>query len=80
MITIQGGTMVVCEGPLDGEFKGFEDQDTIFHFYGGQKWRQATYYYYYHYAYMPRAKVVREGGKLMLHVNGLNVSVEVVQA
>ncbi|PMQ06249.1 hypothetical protein PseAD21_28690 [Pseudomonas sp. AD21] len=74
--------MIVCEGRLSGEFKGFEDQDTEFEFYGGQKWRQATYYYHYHYhyAYMPQAKVVRNGGKLMLQVSGMNVGVEVVPA
>jgi hypothetical protein len=47
---------------MSGEFNGFEDQNTIFEFHGGQKWRRVLYYYYY-YAYMPRAKVVRDGGR-----------------
>lgn len=72
--------MVVCEGQLSGEFKGFEDQNTIFAFHGGQKWRQAMYYYYYYYAYMPRARVVRESGRYILHVTGVHVTVEVVPA
>ena len=72
--------MIVSKGQLSGEFQGFNDQDTIFEFYGGRKWRQATYKYYYHYAYMPQAKVVQEGGRYTLHVTGLNSSVEVYPA
>lgn len=69
--------MVVCEGQLSGEFNGFEDQNTVFEFHGGQKWRQVLYYYYYYYAYMPRAKVVRDGGRYILHVSGVQPTVEV---
>ncbi|OSR74441.1 hypothetical protein BV326_01260 [Pseudomonas syringae pv. actinidiae] len=29
--------MVVCEGQLSGQFNGFEDQNTVFEFHGGQK-------------------------------------------
>ena len=69
--------MIISNGQLSGEFKGFNDQDTIFEFYGGRKWRQATYKYSYHYAYMPQAKVIREGGKHVLYVTGMKGSVEV---
>ena len=72
--------MIVCDGQLSGEFNGFEDQDTIFEFLNGQKWRQHTYYYHYHYAFMPTAKVVREGSRYVLHVSGVQPTVEVTSA
>ena len=65
--------MVDCEGQLSSEFKGFEDQNTVFEFHGGQKWRQVLYYY----AYMPRVKVIRDGGRYILHVSGVQPTVEV---
>ncbi len=74
--------MVVIEGQLKGSFKGFKNRDTIFEFSSGapKKWKQAEYKYLYHYAYMPRAKVIQEGGRYMLHVDGISDSVEVRQA
>jgi hypothetical protein len=69
--------MVVTEGQLKGSFKGFKNRDTIFEFYGGRTWQQAEYKYHYHYAYMPRAKVVQEGGRYMLYVEGISDPVEV---
>ena len=38
----------------------------------GQVWDQVHYAYRYHYAFMPRAIVVREGGRHFLEVSGLN--------
>lgn len=72
--------MVFFEGQLKGSFKGFKNRDTIFEFYGGQKWRQTEYKYHYHYAYMPRAKIVQEGGRYILHVDGMDDTVEVQPA
>jgi len=69
--------MIHAEGQLKGSFKGFKNKDTIFEFYGGRKWRQAVYQYQYHYAYMPQAKVVEEGGRYMLYVDGISEPVEV---
>lgn len=69
--------MILAEGQLKGSIKGFKDRDTIFEFYGGRKWRQAEYKYLYHYAYMPRAKVVQEGGRAMLYIEGISEPVEV---
>lgn len=68
--------MIVCEGQLSGDFEGFDDTDTIFEFYNGQKWQQAVYSY----SYMPQAKVVQEGGVYQLHVQGMKGSVEVKRA
>ena len=72
--------MVIEEGQLKGAFKGFKNRDTVFEFYGGRKWRQAEYKYHYHYAYMPRAKVIQDGGRHILHVEGMTESVEVRRA
>ena len=72
--------MIVENGQLKGTFKGFKNRETIFEFYGGKKWRQVVYKYHYHYAYMPRAKVVQNGGQYILHVEGMNNSVEVSRA
>lgn len=69
--------MILADGQLKGSITGFKDRETTFEFYGGGKWRQAEYKYHYHYAYMPRAKVVQEGGRAMLYVEGINEPVEV---
>lgn len=72
--------MIVEEGQIKGAFEGFKDTETVFEFYGGHKWRQAVYKYHYYYAYMPRAKIVQEGGRYTLHVEGMNDSIEVRRA
>lgn len=69
--------MIVEEGQLKGAFNGFKDAGTVFEFFAGRKWQQAAYKYHYHYAYMPRAKVIQEGSRYMLQVEGMNDSVEV---
>ena len=69
--------MIVEEGQLKGSFRGFKNRDTIFAFNGGQKWKQAEYKYHYFYAYRPGAKVIQDGGRFIIKVEGLNDSVEV---
>ena len=69
--------MIIEEGQLKGSFKGFKNRDTIFKFQTGRSWRQSEYKYHYHYAYMPSAKVVQEGVRCILYVEGMNDSVEV---
>lgn len=71
---------VIEEGQLKGAFKGFKNKDTIFEFYGGRKWKQNEYKYNYHYFYMPKAKVVSEGGDTYLVVEGMSDKVLVKQA
>ncbi|MGN8063335.1 hypothetical protein ACTJK4_16925 [Ralstonia sp. 22111] len=70
---------VIERGQLAGEFTGFSDQGTVFEFFGGGRWRQARYFYHYHYAFMPRARVEREGGRHMLYVDGVGQAIEVVR-
>ena len=71
--------MIVEKGQLKGSFKGFKNRDTIFQFFGGGKWKQAEYKYHYYYAYMPHVKVIQNGGRFILEVEGMNDSVEVRQ-
>ena len=68
---------IVEEGRLKGQFKGFHNRETTFHFQGGSAWQQNEYKYHYHYAYMPDAKVVNEGGRYLLYVDGIDEPVEV---
>ncbi len=68
---------IVENGQLKGTFNGFKDRDTVFEFFCGGKWRQNEFQYHYHYAYMPKASVIREGGRYMLHVDGISQPVEV---
>jgi len=72
--------MIVEEGQIKGSFRGFRNRDTIFEFYGGGKWKQAEYKYHYYYAYMPRAKVIDEGGRYLIQVEGMSDTVEVRRA
>ncbi len=72
--------MIVEDGQLRGSFRGFKNRDTVFQFTGGSKWKQAEYKYNYHYAYMPRAKVVQNGGRCILEVEGMTDTVEVHHA
>jgi len=73
--------MIVAEGQLKGSFKGFKNRNTIFEFRGGGgTWKQNEYKYHYHYAYSPKAKVVEEGGRYILYIDGMNESVEVKKA
>ena len=72
--------MIVEQGQLKGAFKGFKNRDTVFEFYSGSKWKQAEYKYSYHYAYMPHAKIIQEGSRYKLQVEGMGDSVEVRRA
>lgn len=69
--------MVVEQGQLKGSFRGFHNRDTVFTFSNGHEWRQAEYRYEYHYAYRPRAKVVQEGSRYLLEVEGMSRAVQV---
>lgn len=68
---------IVKEGRLKGSFRGFKNRDTVFEFFGGGLWRQNEYKYHYHYAYMPGARVIADGSRYILHVDGMSDTVEV---
>lgn len=68
---------IVEKGQLKGSFKGFHNRNTVFQFHAGGTWKQNEYKYQYQYAYMPFAKVIDEGGRYMLYVEGMDEPVEV---
>jgi len=70
---------VVEEGQLKGSFSGFENNDVIFEFFGGRKFKQDEYKYSYTYSYMPKAKVINEMGQYYLEVEGMSEKVKVRQ-
>jgi len=70
---------IVEEGQLRGSFKGFKNNDVVFEFFGGRKWKQDEYKYHYSYSYMPRAKIIEDRGQFYLDVDGMNEKVKVKQ-
>lgn len=63
--------LVVTDGRIDGNFEGWSG-NTRFRFTNGQVWEQAVYKYRYHYAFMPRAKILSDGGRFLLEIDGIN--------
>ena len=68
---------IVEEGQLEGSFEGFNNNDVVFKFFRGRKFKQNEYKYNYFYSYMPRAKVIEEQGQLYLYVDGISEKVKV---
>ena len=71
--------MIVEEGQLKGSFKGFKNRDTIFEFYGGNKWKQAEYKYMYHYAYMPEVEIYETKNGYIMKVEDVEETIDVVR-
>lgn len=69
--------MIVERGQLKGGFKGFKNEKTIFEFQNGNKWKQAEFKQNYYYSFMPNAKVIQDGGRFLLEIDGMKDSVEV---
>jgi hypothetical protein len=68
---------IVEEGQLEGDFNGFEDNKTIFQFFGGNKWQQNECKYVYRYMFMPKARIIEEIGLYFLEVEDINDRVQV---
>ncbi|KMK85800.1 hypothetical protein [Pectobacterium brasiliense] len=66
------------ESNLSDEFEGWDD-DKIYEFDDGTKWKLASYTYSYSYSYRPKAKLLTDGTRYYLEVEGMGVAVEVVQ-
>ncbi|MEI7418797.1 hypothetical protein BV921_15040 [Pectobacterium odoriferum] len=66
------------ESNLSGEFEGWDD-DKIYEFDDGTKWKLASYTYSYSYSYRPKAKLLTDGTRYYLEVEGMGIAVEVVQ-
>jgi len=70
---------VFAESKIDGAFTGW-DGDNYYRLINGQVWRQAHYKYNYHYAYRPNARVLTDGSRYFLEVEGMNEIIEVRRA
>lgn len=69
--------MVVDEGRIVSDFRGFKNRDTLFKFQNGRIYQQAEYRYAYRYAYRPWAAVVNGPYGLELRVEGMSEAVRV---
>jgi len=70
---------VILESRLEGKFTGW-DGDNIYEFVNGQNWQQVHYKYQYKYMYRPVAKILQDGSKYFLEVDGMDGAIEVRRA
>ncbi|PQK76481.1 hypothetical protein [Pantoea ananatis] len=66
----------IKDSHLADEFEGW-DEDFIYEFDDGSKWKLASYTYSYSYSYRPRAKLKTDGFRYFLEVEGMGEPVEV---
>lgn len=69
---------VLKNSSLSDEFEGWDD-DKIYEFDDGTKWKLASYTYSYSYSYRPKAKLLTDGSRYYLEVEGMGAAVEVIQ-
>ena len=69
---------ILKDSVLSDEFEGW-DGDMVYEFDDGTKWKLASYHYSYTYSYRPRAKLLIDGSRYYLEVEGMGEPVEVVQ-
>jgi hypothetical protein len=69
---------IVKDSNLSDEFEGW-DEDKVYEFDDGTKWKLASYHYSYSYSYRPKAKLLIDGSRYYLEVEGMGKPVEVVQ-
>ncbi|EKN3941832.1 TPA: hypothetical protein PXN30_002632 [Yersinia enterocolitica] len=69
---------VLKNSSLSEEFEGWDD-DKIYEFDDGTKWKLASYTYSYSYSYRPKAKLLTDGSRYYLEVEGMGAAVEVIQ-
>jgi hypothetical protein len=64
---------------IKGAYKGWTSRGT-YELVNGSRWQQVNYRYQYRYMYRPRAKVLSDGGRYLLEVEGMGEPVEVRRA
>jgi hypothetical protein len=67
---------IITEAKIDGEFQGW-DGDNYYRLSNGEVWQQAHHAYSYHYAYQPNARILSDGSRFFLEVEGMSEPVEV---
>lgn len=70
---------LVTESKIDGTFNGWNG-DNYYRLINGQIWQQVHYKYKYHYAYRPDARILSDGSKFFLEVDGMDEIIEVRRA
>ena len=60
---------IVTQSQIEGEFEGM-DFDRVFKLANGQAWQQAVGQYRYTYHSQPSVRVLEEGGRHVLDVDG----------
>jgi len=68
----------VIETQISGTFEGWNGE-TIFKMMNGQIWQQSSYAYMYHYAYSPEVLIYEFKGSLIMKVEEIDETIEVVQ-
>lgn len=68
--------MIEHNSYINGAFKGWTGRGT-YQLVDGSVWTQVNYLYQYQYLYRPAARIVGEGGRRYLEVDGMRERVEV---
>ena len=72
---------VVVEGHVKGAFSGWgQGKEFVLDRGTHRKWRQVEDRYEFRYAFKPKAKVLRDGSRFYLEVEGMDDMVEVAKA
>jgi hypothetical protein len=69
---------VIARGVVENDFHGCTGS-SIYLLSGGHAWQQNQYRYEYHYAYRPPARVTEDGGRYLLHVEGMSSPISVTR-
>lgn len=67
---------VVYDSKIDDDFEGW-DEDNIYELANGTRWQQVRFKFIYKYRYRPRARILEEGGRYFLEVDGMPETIEV---
>ena len=67
---------LIAESRIDGEFTGWTG-DGVYRLVNGQLWKQIRYRYRYRYSYRPIARILSDGGRHILEVDGMEDAIEV---
>ena len=67
---------IVTESRIDGDFTGWTGHG-VYRLVNGQEWEQVRYKYRYRYKHRPKARVIQDGGKYWLEVDGMDEAIQV---
>ena len=67
---------VKYDSKIVGEFNGWNGDD-VYELINGSKWELTRHKYKYRYKYRPKARILKDGSKYYLEVDGMDEMVEV---